>query len=387
MRAPLPEGFALLQTARPTAAERRTLLFEEPELVWSGPTEAFSWERLRRLSRGGFLVVSLSYDLGEALSGVERPAGGGPLPSFWVARYRRARVLDALRGGWALWHGDGRREPCAPPRLPTAGPFRLRFRGFDLPERDYRERVAAAREAIAAGHYYQVNLTVRGRFAFSGDPAGLLAALLGRQPVAYGALVAQREGCIVSASPELFLRTRGGRVLSKPMKGTAAGPGARRRLARSEKDRAENLMITDLVRNDLGRVARAVRVKELFEVESYATLCQMVSAVEAELAEGRDGWDALASAFPPGSCVGAPKSSALQAAAALESSPRGLYTGALGYTCPWDEACFSVAIRTAEIAGGELVYGTGGGITFASDAGAEWAECEAKMRALSELQR
>jgi len=380
-----PEGSVLLQTAKPSAAERRTLYFEEPEEVWSGSPERFSWEALRRLSRRGFLAGWLSYDLGEALAGMGR--GTGLLPSFWMARYGEVRVRDEWRGGWTRWRDDGRREPCAAPRLPAGGPFRLRFGGFDLERETYLERVAAAREAIAGGHYYQVNLTVRGRFGFSGDPAGLLRALLARQGVAYGALVTTREGSVVSGSPELFLRVKEGSLLSRPMKGTAVGPGARGRLMRSEKDRAENLMIADLMRNDLGKVATSVRALELFRVERYATLHQMVSVLRGELAPGRDGWDALAAGFPPGSCTGAPKGSAMAAAAALEASPRGLYTGALGYACPWGESCFSVVIRTAEIVGGELRYGTGGGITFASEPAAEWEECRAKLAALAELQR
>lgn len=383
---PLPEGTVLLRTAKPTFAERRTLLFEGPEEIWSGAPEEFSWGGLRALSRGGLLAGYLSHDLAEARAGLAR--GHGPLPSFWFARYASVRVRDELRGTWSRLRADGAGTVLPAPRLPAPGAFRLRFLGFDMDRAEYLRRVGAIREAIADGHYYQVSFTLRGRFAFSGDPAGLLRALLERQPVPYAALVCTAKGTAVSASPELFLRARGSRILSKPMKGTASSaPGKGRWLRKSGKDRAENLMITDLVRHDLGKVASAVRVRDLFRVERYATVHQMVSAVEADLLPGRDLWDALESSFPPGSVTGAPKSSALEAIAELEATPRGMYTGILGYAFPWGEACFSVAIRTAQVAGGDLLYGTGGGITYASDPEAEWEECLAKMAALSEVAR
>lgn len=382
----LAEGTVLLKTAKPSFAERRTLLFENPEEIWSGAPEAFSWERMRAFSSSRFVAGYLSYDLAESRAGLGR--GKGPLPSFWLGRYASVLVLDEVGGGWHRWDASRNRTAVPRPDLPFPGPFGLSFRGFDLGREAYLDRVRLLREAIAEGHYYQVNFTVRGRFDFSGDPAGLLEALLARQPVPYGALLETAQGTIVSASPELFLRAKGRRILSRPMKGTLPeGPGARRRLRASAKDRAENLMITDLVRHDLGQVASSVRARDLFRVERYATVHQMTSAVEAELAPGADLWDAFAAAFPPGSVTGAPKSSALEAIAALESSPRGIYTGAVGYGCPWGEACFSVAIRTAQIAFGELLYGTGGGITFGSEPEAEWEECLAKMAALAELAR
>lgn len=385
-RRALEPGTVLLKTGRLSAAERRTWLFLEPDETWSGKPDTFSWERLRELGTRAFVAGYLSYDLGEALAGVKR--GSGLLPSYWFGVYPSACVLEERSGGWSRLEASGARTPCATPPLPEVGPFRLRFQGFDLDEALHFQRVQVAREAIAEGHYYQVNLTARGQFRFSGSPAGLLAALLERQPVFYGALIQTGSGTVVSASPELLLRTKGDLAVSRPMKGTLpAGRGAASRLAASQKDRAENLMIADLVRNDLGRICSEVWVPKLFAVERYATVCQMVTEVRGTLSEGRDRWDALASLFPPGSCIGAPKSSALEAVAQLERSPRGVYTGAIGFSAPWGESCFSVAIRTAEIVGEELRYGTGGGITYASEAQSEWEECAAKIRALRELAR
>ncbi len=200
---------------------------------------------------------------------------------------------------------------------------------------------------------------------------------------------------MVSASPELFFERRGDRVLVRPMKGT------RRRgrfpeedaeigdeLARSEKDRAENVMIVDLLRNDLGRVAvpGTVRATNLFQVERYRTVHQLVSTVEARLAPGTGLAPLLGALFPCGSVTGAPKVCATAIIAALERSPRGAYCGAMGVVLPGGDSSFSVAIRTVEIelTTGEAACGVGGGITWGSDAGEEWREALAKAAFLEE---
>jgi len=373
---------AILVTAKPSFSERRTILAREPREVYSGPD--FSWEALRSLSKKGFLVGYLSYDLGEDMLGLAR--GRGPLPVFWFGLYDTLTIRDEMTGQWSLWRLDGSREPCRAPRLPVGGDFRLSFREFDQPEGHYIRTIERMKEEIADGHYYQANYTIRARFDFSGDPAGLFRALIRRQPVPYGAFLDTGNGLVVSGSPELFLRVRDGVVVTKPMKGTAApGPDARRRLSRSEKDRAENLMIADMARHDLGRVSGEVMARRLFRVERYATVYQMISLIEAKLLPGMDAWDALRSSFPPPSVTGAPKSSATEAIARHEASPRGVYTGIIGYSTPWGEGCFSVVIRTCELVGSALNYGTGGGITHASDPENEWAECMAKMAALEGL--
>lgn len=339
---------------------------------------------MRSLSRKGFLVGYLSYDLGEEILGLAR--GREALPPFWFGSYESLLARDEITGRWFRWWPDGSKESCIVPELPARGDFSLSFRGFDQTERDYTETIRRMKEEIGDGHYYQANYTVRARFGFSGDPVGLLMAFTRKQPVAYGAFLDTGSGLVISGSPELFLRVRDGIATTKPMKGTLArGSGGRQRLYRSGKDRAENLMIADMARHDLGRVSEEVRVKRLFRVEAYSTVYQMVSVMDARLLPGKDIWDAVESCFPPASVTGAPKSSATEAIARHEASPRGIYTGIIGYTTPWGDGCFSVAIRTCEIAGHELLYGTGGGITFASEPEREWSECRAKMAALEGL--
>jgi anthranilate/para-aminobenzoate synthase component I len=197
---------------------------------------------------------------------------------------------------------------------------------------------------------------------------------------------------VVGSSPERFLRvTPDGWVESRPIKGTRprrADAAADRRegkaLAASAKDRAENLMIVDLVRNDLGRVCEtgSVHVPELFAVEPYASVFQLVSTVRGRLARGRSALDAVRAAFPPGSMTGAPKLAAMELLARLEPVRRGLYSGALGYLDLRGGADLSVTIRSVILRAGRAFVHTGGGIVADSEPGAEWAEAEDKARAL-----
>lgn len=205
----------------------------------------------------------------------------------------------------------------------------------------------------------------------------LYTRLRERQPVRYGGFVGDARAGIVSLSPELFLERRGERLETRPMKGTAPRAQSPEVLRGSVKDRAENLMIVDLLRNDLGRVAEngSVSVDELFAIEDYPTVWQMVSAVSATVRD-KSFADILGALFPCGSITGAPKIRAMQIAAELESGPRGLYTGALGWLAPDGDFRLNVAIRTLELAAdGHGRLGIGSGIVADSQPGAEWREC------------
>lgn len=254
-------------------------------------------------------------------------------------------------------------------------------------EAGYGQALARIRDYIAAGDCYQVNFTFPLTFDCFGHPLALYAALRGRQPVRYGGIVATAAGSIVSLSPELFLERRGDRLLTRPMKGTAPRTADPESLRASEKNRAENLMIVDLLRNDLGRVAASgtVQVDSLFEIEDYPTLWQMVSQISAQ-APGRGFGDILKALFPCGSITGAPKIRAMQIAAELEGAPRGLYTGALGWIAPDGDFRLNVAIRSLELeADGKGRLGIGSGIVADSQAPAEWRECLLKSAFLADL--
>ena len=256
---------------------------------------------------------------------------------------------------------------------------------------DYARALAAIRRLIRAGDTYQVNYTLRLRAPQREDPWPLFLRMVQAQGPGYGAFVRAGRWTVCSASPELFLSRDGDRLLSRPMKGTAprglwsaADRAQAEALRRSEKNRAENVMIVDMVRNDLGRIAApgSVRAEELFRVERYPTVWQMTSAVSA--ATAADWPDIFRAAFPPASITGAPKVRTMQIIAALETDPRRVYTGAVGFLAPPRRAQFNVAIRTvlADRAAGAAEYGVGGGIVWDSEPAGEWAECLVKAQVL-----
>jgi para-aminobenzoate synthetase/4-amino-4-deoxychorismate lyase len=267
----------------------------------------------------------------------------------------------------------------------------------------YERAVQRIRDHIVAGDTYQANFTTRLRARFAGDPTALYHDLVAAQSCGYGTYLDVGRFQIVSASPELFFdrypATTGlDRLITRPMKGTAPrGRWAaedeiqRGWLADSEKDRAENLIIVDLLRNDLGRVAEfgSVAVADLFALERFDTVWQMTSTIEGRVDPELSLWEVLRALFPCGSITGAPKVRTMEIIRELESQPRGVYTGAVGFVAPVNtagpKASFSVGIRTVVIDGdtGEAEYGIGGGVTYDSDPTAEYEEAILKARILT----
>ncbi len=276
-------------------------------------------------------------------------------------------------------------RPARPwPGSPWVGPAPGAWR-TSLDEATFRKGVVAIRDAIAAGDVYQVNLTRRlsAPLPPGADIAALGAALAEGNPAPYSAVV-RVPGCeVASASPELFLRRVRDVVSSGPIKGTAPTPDGL-----TAKDEAENVMIVDLVRNDLGRVCQfgSVQVPALLAVEHHPGLVHLVSTVTGRLRPGCGWADAVAATFPPGSVTGAPKRAALEHLRQLEPVPRGVYCGAVGWVDA-DRRCgdLNVAIRTFWVEDGELHLGTGGGITWDSDPADEWAETELKAHRLLQV--
>jgi para-aminobenzoate synthetase/4-amino-4-deoxychorismate lyase len=260
---------------------------------------------------------------------------------------------------------------------------------------DYDEAVTRIKDYIASGETYQVNYSIRLRAPFSGDPWMLFLELVQAQQAEYGAYVDAGRFSICSASPELFFCLDGNRLTSRPMKGTAArgltaleDDAQARWLHHSEKNRAENVMIVDMVRNDMGRVAASgtVQVPRLFEVERYPTLWQMTSTVTARTEASLR--DITAALFPCASITGAPKPRTMEIIAELETTPRRVYTGAIGFIAPNRRAQFNVAIRTVVIDRDEAQaeYGVGGGILWESECSDEYRECQIKARVLTTRQ-
>ncbi len=323
--------------------------------------------------RGRTVAGFVSYEAGPAFDDALGARDAGQLPLAWMGVYRGGRRRERL----------GLR-----PDAGTLGEW-----SWDVRADAHAAAVGRIREYIAAGETYQVNYTCRLRAPFAGRPPGLFAAMLRAQPVGRAAYVDAGRWALCSASPELFFELGDGALICRPMKGTAprkADPSAdarnRRALRRSAKDRAENAMIVDMIRNDLGRVATpgSVRVARAFEVEAYRTVLQMTSTVHARTPAGIPA--IFSALFPCASITGAPKVRTSEIIRELELSPRGVYTGSIGAMGPgW--AHFNVAIRTAVVdrqAGG-AEYGVGGGILWDSDPAAEYAECMTKARVVRAL--
>ncbi len=300
--------------------------------------------------------------------------------------------LDSA-GFWAVvlpFEGDpicarfARVRPARPwPGPPWRGPQPTAWTS-SLSENAFRAGVRSIRESIAAGDVYQVNLTRRlsAPLPDGADIAALGAALADGNPAPYSAVVRLPSiGCqVASASPERFLRRDGDLVSSAPIKGTAPDPSGL-----TAKDRAENIMIVDLVRNDLGRVCDfgSIEVPALLSLEHHPGLVHLVSTVRGRLRPGLGWGDAIAATFPPGSVTGAPKVAALDRIKALEPVARGVYCGAVGWVdADRQQGDLNVAIRTFWVEDGLLHLGTGGGITWDSDPDDEWAETELKARQL-----
>ncbi|MGP3933859.1 chorismate-binding protein [Nonomuraea sp. KM88] len=277
-----------------------------------------------------------------------------------------------------------RRAPLPAPARPWHGPRRGEWRS-SLDRAAYESGVRAIRAFIEQGEVYQANLCriLSAPAPPDADPLALAARLASGNPAPHSAVIQVPGLSVVSASPELYLSRDGDVVESRPIKGT--GVTAADLL---EKDYAENVMIVDLVRNDLGRVADvgSVEVPALCAVEEHPGLVHLVSTVRARLAPGA-GWPELfAATFPPGSVTGAPKSSAVRIINELEPAPRGPYCGAVGWVdADRRTAALAVGIRTFWLAGGEIRFGTGAGITWGSDPGREWHETELKAARLIAL--
>jgi para-aminobenzoate synthetase/4-amino-4-deoxychorismate lyase len=341
-------------------------------------------------------------DVRPALGRVERAAAEGLYAAGFVS-YEAAPAFDrALRVRQKsevplLWFAlfDAPADALREESSPGAEGFQLSTWEPTVTREAYGRGVADVRDAIARGDTYQVNYTFRLRARFQGDDFALYERLRAAQPTRYGAYLNAGRFRVLSASPELFFRVEGRRIVTRPRKGTAArGRWAEEdeevaaRLSSSEKERAENLMIVDLLRNDVGRVARvgSVRVPELFRVERYPTVFQMTSTVEGLLRDGATLEEVFAALFPCGSVTGAPKVSTSRLIAELEGTPRGVYCGAVGFVAPGGRAAFNVAIRTVVVdaSKGEAEYGTGGGVTWDSTAEGEYAEALDKARLLTE---
>ncbi|KPL88810.1 hypothetical protein SE18_09005 [Herpetosiphon geysericola] len=358
-------------TGQPQALE-----FRQPLAVYRATTSAEVLPTIQAAQAaaqtGAYVIGYLSYEAAAAFDPALACHAPASLPLVWFAAFAAPQVVE-----------------------PTTQHYQISAWQPSMGLEQYRQAISAIHAAIARGETYQVNYTLRLRADFSGDPLAFYHDLRAAQAANYCAYLDLGEYQILSASPELFFDWREQRLTTKPMKGTA--PRGRwleederlaRQLQTSEKNRAENLMIVDLLRNDLGRVAAigSVGVPRLFELERYRTLWQLTSTVAAKTKPNTSLLDILQALFPCGSITGAPKVKTMELIRQLEAEPRAVYCGALGMLRPDGSTTFNVAIRTVWIdqRQQQAEYGVGGGITWDSQADDEYAEAQLKAQLLTE---
>jgi len=325
------------------------------------------------LHRGLHAAGMISYEAAPAFDPSLAVLADGCFPLLWFGIYEQPSIIDIPKY-------DGLEMPDV---LQWAS---------SVSSEEYRHAFERIKDYIGRGDTYQVNYTFRLQSDFPVDPWQYFVRLISAQGSGYGAYINTGRWTVCSASPEVFFTLEGSRMESRPMKGTAArgltleqDHEQARSLKVSEKNRAENLMIVDMVRNDMGRIAEggSVHVSSLFDIEKYPTLWQMTSTVRAETDVSLTG--IFRAMFPPASITGAPKNRTMQIIAELETTPRRIYTGSIGFISPGRRAQFNVAIRTLLVnaESGRAEYGVGGGIVWDSDCAMEQLECRTKSRILN----
>ena len=384
------EVFALLENTRNAPHETGTLLFNCPVTeicCHDGPKLDEALRLADRLRREGFhLCGYVAYEAAYFLTDKRdfafnrQPASATPLLHFYAFQERHSLTPD--------------QSSAYLQRLSSAGnPVAIKNLALNMNKKRYAERIERIRQYIREGDSYQVNFTLKYRFEYQGGHIALYRRLRDQQRVEFGALLNFPEFGVLSLSPELFLRKQGATLESKPMKGTwarGASPAEDREIVTSmrlnPKMLSENIMIVDLIRSDIGRVAEtgSVSVENLFEVQTFETLHQMISTVKGRIAPDKSLGEIFRQLFPCGSITGAPKIRTMQIIEELETEPRGVYTGAIGYLGPDNDFCFNVPIRTCiAYPDGTAEMGVGGGILHESDTFAEYEECILKARFLA----
>jgi para-aminobenzoate synthetase / 4-amino-4-deoxychorismate lyase len=381
-------GSVLLQTSRFDLENYRSYLFLRPSRTLAAGS-ALLQEIEQALAEGAYVAGFFAYECGESLKEIGRcdPQSTNS-PIAWFGVYPEAFIFNHRTGSF---EGTPPDELIAEDTQPSQS-FAIRNIRLGISQESYAQKIAAIQEYIRSGDTYQVNFTDALHFDFSGSPEAMFAALSETQPVPYSAFLHVENWNILSFSPELFFRVKDRHIVARPMKGTARrgrdiaeDQVIARWLHNDSKNRSENVMIVDLMRNDLGRLCEygTVQVEKLFEVEKYETLFQMVSQVSGTLRAGVRYSDIFESLFPCGSVTGAPKHRTMEIIRQLESGPRGVYTGAIGFFSPAREAVFNVPIRTVVLEHNQGGMGVGSGIVIDSQAEDEYRECLLKSEFLT----
>jgi para-aminobenzoate synthetase/4-amino-4-deoxychorismate lyase len=389
------ESYVFLESTRVTDENHQSLLFLNPQehLICKpgdDPT-AFFKQAQERLDMGCYLAGYLSYEFGYLLEpALQSCLKNRPLSSFSKGKmnladlgvYQIPHIFDHQTssftgaGPWPTGDIKGSQES-----------YKIDNLRLSQDKKDYLQALDRIKSYIAAGDTYQVNYTLKLLFDYHGSIADLYFTLRRNQSVSYGGIIKSHNNSILTFSPELFFRKVDGTITVRPMKGTmhrgrnvAEDREYANFLHNDIKNRSENVMIVDLLRNDLGRLSRmdGVKVQSLFDVETYETLHQMTSSIRGEVGNNISLEEMFKALFPCGSVTGAPKIRTMEIIRELEVSDRGVYTGAIGYISPAGDAVFNVPIRTVLLQGTEGEMGIGSGIVWDSDPEKEWQECKLK---------
>ncbi|MBF0384448.1 MAG: aminodeoxychorismate synthase component I [Candidatus Omnitrophica bacterium] len=357
--------------------EKKPVRFSDPLFIIECYDERSFSESFRRIEsalKDGFYIAGFfSYEAGYSFEKRLNVKGKSEFPLIYLGVYKDySKFKPALSGN--------KQKNC------------VENLKLSISFEDYSKNIRAIRDYIAQGEVYQITYCLKMYFDFSGDPFSLYSELLKEQPVPYPAYIDTGKYRILSCSPEMFLKKEKERICAKPMKGTwfrgnnwVSDKLEKIRFRQDEKNRAENVMIADLLRNDLGRTASGIRAPKLFEVDGYKTLYQMTSTVTGNVEKDIDLYKLFASIFPSGSVTGAPKIRAMEIIKELEREERRIYTGAIGYITPDKNLFFNVPIRTILINERKAEMGIGGGIVWDSTPEGEWKEGLLKARFLTKF--
>jgi len=368
-----------------TQFEKKPFLFTNPEFIIACTDPAYFKSSFRdielALNRGYYLAGFLAYETGYYFEKRLYQDKQYDFPLIYLGAYKHHSPDKIIKS------------------IPASLGYRLENLRLNITQEQYFLNIKAIRDYIAKGDVYQITYCLKLLFEFYGEPLSLYYHLLKKQPVPYPAYIQTDNFQILSLSPELFIKKKSTHLVTKPMKGT--WPRGKSMLSDliaplclkyDRKNRAENVMIADLLRNDLGRLGANIKAPTLFEVVRYKTLCQMTSTVTAKVKKDIAIYDLFSAVFPSGSVTGAPKIRAMEVINELERDQRKIYTGAIGFITPDKDMFFNIPIRTILIRGKQSLstgrqaeMGIGGGIVWDSTAAGEWNEGLLKAKFLTEL--
>ncbi len=361
----------------------------EPETRTGNPWELFG--ELRN-SEGGWWFGYLAYDLKNHVENLQSE-NPDPVnaPDLYMMKPETVIRCDHQSGEISVL--EGHFDLSANDIVVNDDEWSVYDLKMPVDRQEYVRMIRKSQDYIYEGDFYEINLSHQLEGSFTGNPLGLYKRMRLHGPVPFGAFLNVDDMVLCSASPERFLQKKGSTLISQPIKGTAPrhdDPALDARNSNellNEKNLAENLMIVDLVRHDLSKISveGSVNVKSLFEIQSFKTVHQLLSTVEAEVKRDSDPVKIIKACFPMGSMTGAPKVSVMKAIDRLEKTSRGIYSGCIGYISPENDFDFNVVIRTAIIKNGKIYYQVGGAITSDSDPGQEWDETLLKAKALTDI--